>query len=307
MSKPNENHNTKMIFTIAIIVLIIGIVIFLLMKGCTKTPEYLVTFDVDGGSAIESVTVKENDRIDKPVNPTKEGYQFAGWYYEDKLFDFDTKITKDITLKAHWSLDEIELDLSKMNLKVDETAKLDILSLPEGLSEDDLEYVSSDESIATVDKDGNIIGLKSGVVTITVRSKDGKYQASCTVTVTEEPKPTPTPTETPAPTKKPSSRPSNPTPTPTPVPPTPTPIPDPVYKVILTAIHQELTGGVMQYTFEVQKDGTTFSDYVGFIYNGKEVHKNAGTVAADSVNTGVGNAQVCFTAGNCVNATVEYR
>ena len=43
--------------------------------------------------------------VDCPEDPTREGYIFAGWLYEEKLysfFDFDTPITEDITLYAQW-------------------------------------------------------------------------------------------------------------------------------------------------------------------------------------------------------------
>jgi uncharacterized repeat protein (TIGR02543 family) len=38
----------------------------------------------------------------EPREPQKEGYEFAGWYYGEEKFDFETKIKEDITLTAHW-------------------------------------------------------------------------------------------------------------------------------------------------------------------------------------------------------------
>ena len=46
---------------------------------------------MDGGKATE------------PKAPTKEGYEFDGWYNGETKFDFATVITSDITLKAHWN------------------------------------------------------------------------------------------------------------------------------------------------------------------------------------------------------------
>ena len=63
---------------------------------------YTVTFDTDGGNNISSLKIEENNTISKPGNPTKEGYRFIGWQLDEKLFDFNTKIIKDITLKAIW-------------------------------------------------------------------------------------------------------------------------------------------------------------------------------------------------------------
>ena len=67
---------------------------------------YTVTFETNGGSAIEAQLVPEGTFATKPATaPTKEGNLFEGWYTEQtmtNLFDFYTPITKDITLYAKW-------------------------------------------------------------------------------------------------------------------------------------------------------------------------------------------------------------
>lgn len=67
---------------------------------------YTVTFETNGGTAIEAQLVPEGTFATKPVPaPTKEGYLFEGWYTEQtmtNLFNFYTPITKDITLYAKW-------------------------------------------------------------------------------------------------------------------------------------------------------------------------------------------------------------
>ena len=65
-----------------------------------------VTFNTMGGSNIDSIRVKRNTVIQKPSDPIKDGYDFEGWYSDKNLtdkFDFDTKITKSITLYANWT------------------------------------------------------------------------------------------------------------------------------------------------------------------------------------------------------------
>ena len=61
-----------------------------------------VSFNGNGGNAIASVTVPENTKITLPV-PTREGYEFAGWYDGDKLFKDSYTVTEDVSLKAHWN------------------------------------------------------------------------------------------------------------------------------------------------------------------------------------------------------------
>ena len=63
---------------------------------------YEVTFDSDGGSKTDKQRVIENEKATEPKVPTKEGYKFLGWYLNDTKYDFKTKVTKDITLKAKW-------------------------------------------------------------------------------------------------------------------------------------------------------------------------------------------------------------
>ena len=66
-----------------------------------------VSFDTDGGNAIESVTVEKGEKLVKPQNPTKSSaeyeYEFLGWYYGEKEWDFEKDaVTEDMTLTAKW-------------------------------------------------------------------------------------------------------------------------------------------------------------------------------------------------------------
>ncbi len=64
--------------------------------------EFTVTFDSDGGSAVPQQKLRNAPAV-KPADPEKNGYDFAGWYLEDTQYAFDTNVTNDITLKAHWT------------------------------------------------------------------------------------------------------------------------------------------------------------------------------------------------------------
>ena len=70
-----------------------------------------VKFVTDANTTTELV---ENNKkiVDKPADPTREGWDFAGWYTKDESgkwaaepFDFDTPITNDMTLYARWTVD----------------------------------------------------------------------------------------------------------------------------------------------------------------------------------------------------------
>ena len=64
--------------------------------------QYKITFDSNGGSQVDKQTVNDGDLIEKPEDPTRSGYIFKGWYYNDTLYDFDVAPTTDMTLVAKW-------------------------------------------------------------------------------------------------------------------------------------------------------------------------------------------------------------
>ena len=69
----------------------------------TEVKEYTVTFNSDGGGGYEAQKVKENKTVAKPEqDPVKNGFDFLAWYLADDVFDFNTPITKDITLTAKY-------------------------------------------------------------------------------------------------------------------------------------------------------------------------------------------------------------
>ncbi len=65
---------------------------------------YSVTFDSRGGSAVAKQTVNEGGLAKDPGAPTRDGYEFMGWYDENGwLFTFDTTaIWADRQLHAEW-------------------------------------------------------------------------------------------------------------------------------------------------------------------------------------------------------------
>lgn len=68
--------------------------------------QYTVDFETNGGSAVASQKVTKDTLATKPVNPTKAGYTFTGWYKDINLtipWNFSKDVVKaNITLYAHW-------------------------------------------------------------------------------------------------------------------------------------------------------------------------------------------------------------
>ena len=65
-----------------------------------------VTFDTNGGSAVDSQTVDDGATAVKPADPTRDGYTFNGWTLDGQPYDFSQPVTGDITLEAQWEKNE---------------------------------------------------------------------------------------------------------------------------------------------------------------------------------------------------------
>lgn len=68
---------------------------------------WTVTFDTDGGSAVAK-QIRANAPATKPDDPTKEGYNFGGWYTDaafttEYKFTESEKVTQDMPLYAKWT------------------------------------------------------------------------------------------------------------------------------------------------------------------------------------------------------------
>ena len=70
-------------------------------------PKFTVSFNTNGGES----TPPANQTVDKykyakaPADPTREHYNFLGWYTEDgKLYSWSDQVTKDVKLTAKWEL-----------------------------------------------------------------------------------------------------------------------------------------------------------------------------------------------------------
>lgn len=65
-------------------------------------PTHTVSFDSNGGSAVESQTVKHGAKAAVPAAPELYFNDFDGWYLGEAEYDFDTLVTANITLTARW-------------------------------------------------------------------------------------------------------------------------------------------------------------------------------------------------------------
>ena len=82
--------------------------------------QYTITFDTDGGSAVDAQTVAYGEKAKTPADPTKTGYTFAGWELGGNAYDFAAAVTGNMTLTAKWKDSEKptgEIKISKNSWK----------------------------------------------------------------------------------------------------------------------------------------------------------------------------------------------
>ena len=65
---------------------------------------YNVTFNSNGGSAVDPQIVGHGNTAIEPAAPTKPGSLFVRWTLNGEAFDFTTPITSDIELVAEWTV-----------------------------------------------------------------------------------------------------------------------------------------------------------------------------------------------------------
>ena len=73
--------------------------------GSVTEPYYTVSFDLNNGSGSVPtqwfVNVSTASAL-QPTDPTRDNYQFTGWYNGDTKYDFNEAVTENITLTAKW-------------------------------------------------------------------------------------------------------------------------------------------------------------------------------------------------------------
>lgn len=148
------------------------------------TPKtFTVTFKDYDGTVLSTVQHTYGvSEIEAPT-PTRNGYVFLGWDVEDF-----SSLSEDTVATARYCKEEeyATVTLNKTTARIIEGQQftnLEATVLPETLSDVDLNWSSSDYSIATVDESGIVTAVGKGTATITVTVIDTGESANCVFTV----------------------------------------------------------------------------------------------------------------------------
>ena len=168
-----------------------------------------VSFDSNGGTQIESLTIEKGSKLVLPKSPTKEGYIFKNWKdKEGNIIKNGTVLKNDITLYAVYekeskptekkpsenksvenkpvenkptepvvkevSVEGVKLNTDKKEIVANTIDKLVATISPSNATDKSLTWSSDNEKVVTVDKNGNIKGVGFGEANITVKTSNGK-------------------------------------------------------------------------------------------------------------------------------------
>lgn len=93
------------------------------------------------------------------------------------------------------AVENVKLDRSSLTLDVGETEQLTATVTPKNAANKSVRWRSNDENVVSVDANGKLTAIDSGIATVTVTTEEGNFTALCKVTVVD-PDDTTTNTET---------------------------------------------------------------------------------------------------------------
>ncbi|MBQ6844574.1 MAG: InlB B-repeat-containing protein [Agathobacter sp.] len=88
------------------------VLIVILVALDLRNPGFTITFDSRGGTDVAPQNQMYGDLLEVPEDPTREGYEFTGWYLDhacDDAWEEEVDIIEsDLTLYAGWEESDSE-------------------------------------------------------------------------------------------------------------------------------------------------------------------------------------------------------
>ena len=139
-------------------------------------------------------TIVPADAVDKTIKFSSENTKVASVSSEGEITGISSGTTKiiakanngvtsSITINVYSPVNDILLGTQNCTVQVDGQYKINASVLPEDANNKNINYKSENEEIATVDTNGNIIGISEGKTNIIVSTEEGNINKKVSVTV----------------------------------------------------------------------------------------------------------------------------
>ena len=139
-------------------------------------------------------TIVPVDAVDKTIKFSSENTKIASVSSEGEITGLSSGTTKiiakanngvtsSITINVYSPVTDILLETQNCTVQVDGQYKINASVLPEDANNKNINYKSENEEIATVDTNGNIIGISEGKTNIIVSTEEGNINKKVSVTV----------------------------------------------------------------------------------------------------------------------------
>ena len=109
MRKGEIKKSNILVICIVVLLILLGIFVFMYIKANNeKNNARVVIFTSEDGTMFSQTTLQDGGLLEKPENPTKEGYTFKGWLLNGEKYNFDQPVSKNLTLVASWEKTQTE-------------------------------------------------------------------------------------------------------------------------------------------------------------------------------------------------------
>ena len=168
------------------------------ITACGKSKvEFKVNFVVDG-EIYATLNTSGEEIIKMPENPTKDDYDFDGWYWDKDTWQtpftanslLDAPLSSDMNVYCKWKpktvrVSGISLNKSEVSLRVDETEILTATITPANATDKSVLWESSNASAVAVEN-GELTAMGYGSAVITATTVDSGKTATCAVEVIKD-------------------------------------------------------------------------------------------------------------------------
>lgn len=126
-------------------------------------------------------SVNKQDKMTRIAKGKQSGERWDKVILENGIIGYIFK--NYVTEMPPVQIERIDVNIDNTTIQKGEKKKLQVTIYPQEANSHKVQYISSNPNVATVDNEGNITGIRSGKVTITVKAEENNVQNQIEITV----------------------------------------------------------------------------------------------------------------------------